>query len=86
MGIRSGRREEAELKGENERDGGIGGGWGSSAVMLLYHTHHRLGLSLVNICVCAHRYGGMLTEGNMLVCTRRPLQGGLLYIKPPMHL
>ncbi len=38
---------------------------------------HLLGLSLANICVCTHI---------MLVCTHRPLQGGLLYIKPPMHL
>jgi hypothetical protein len=60
-----GRSKGAELEGENKRGGGVGGGWGSSEVMLLYRTLHLLGLSLANICVC----------------TRRPLQGGLLYIK-----
>ncbi len=66
------------------REGLVGAG--SSAIMLLYHTLHLLGISLTNICVRTHRYGGMHTSGNMLVCTRRPLQGGLLYINPTMHL
>ncbi len=38
---------------------------------------HTLCLSLANKCVCTRI---------MLVCTCRPLQGGLLYIKPPMHV
>ena len=34
-----------------------------------------------------YTYVGMLVCTHiMLVSTRRPLQGGLLYIKPPMHL
>jgi hypothetical protein len=34
-----------------------------------------------------YAYVGMLVcTSIMMVCTRRPLQGGLLYIKPPMHL
>ncbi len=70
MGSRRGRREGAELKRENERGGRVGGGWESSAIMLPYHTLHLLGLSLANICVCTRRYGGMHTEGTLLVCTR----------------
>ncbi len=46
---------------------------------------HILGLSLANICVNAH-VGMLVCTRIMLVCTRRPLQGGLLYIKPPMIL
>ncbi len=35
--------------------------------------------------VYAH-VGMLLCTHIMLVCTRRPFRGGLLYIKPPMHL
>jgi hypothetical protein len=56
-------------------------GWGSSAVMLLFRTLHILGLFLANLCVFTRRYGSMHTEGNILVYTRRPLQGGLFYIE-----
>ncbi len=37
------------------------------------------------IYVYAH-VGMLVYTRNMLVCIHRPLQGGLLYIKPPMHL
>jgi hypothetical protein len=40
---------------------------------------HFLSLSLANRCVCTLRC-------TVLVCTHRPLQGVLLYIKPPMQL
>jgi hypothetical protein len=80
--------------------GGVGGR--SSAIELLYAPApppptvwvlkppswalHLLGLFLANICVCTCRYADMHTQGIVRECTRRPLQGGLLYIKPPMHL
>ncbi len=40
---------------------------------------HLLGLSLANICICTRSFARMHTY-------HAGIQGGLLYIKPPMHL
>jgi hypothetical protein len=63
VGSRRGPSWRGRIKGVEKLRGHRRGWWGcgSSSVMLLYRTLHLLGLSLFNIRVCTHRFGGMHT-------------------------